>query len=215
MATEVKSGYGKSSRTEKGMMMHDMERTIHATFQDGSTSWRDGKLNEPTEAGISISQVAACSTRHRVNKPKKTDGKLISSSKENDKERKDACTSLRSALLVGLSKERWYVSFYPRPSGMQACFSGLLVWLNMLWPSKQTPCSRAVMAINFLATVSATPIHKPICRLVTCTDGVSREEIVNFQNEPSNFGYQPSGSPAFAYSLRWDLLLELLDHVDY
>jgi len=121
------------------MMKHEVERKTHATFRDEKTGWHDEKIDGQAEAGISISQVVACSTRHRVIKPEKTDGRLILLSKKNDKERKDACSPLRPALLVGLSKKRWYVSFCPPPSNMHACFSGLLVWLDMLWPYKQTP----------------------------------------------------------------------------
>jgi len=132
MAIEVKRGYGKSSRTEKGMMKHKVQGTTHVTFRNDKTGWGDGKLNGQAEAGTSKSQVVACLTQHRVINPEKTDGKLILLGKKNEKGRKDACSPLRPALLVGFCQERWYVSFCPRPSNMHACFSDLLVWLALL-----------------------------------------------------------------------------------
>jgi len=90
-------------------MNHKLERTSHATSRDGEAGMRDRIINGHAETGKSTSQVAAHSTRQRVNKPEVTDGRLTQFGKNDDKERKGACSPLRPTLLL-LGKKRWVES---------------------------------------------------------------------------------------------------------
>lgn len=103
----------------------------------------DGKLNGQVEAGKLNDQVEARLTGQRVNKPEETDGRLIQFGKNDEKERKGACSTLRPALLLGSGKKRWYVSYRLRPSDiMLARFCVLFAWPEMLCPCVQNPSCR-------------------------------------------------------------------------
>lgn len=75
----------------------------------------DGKLNGQVEAGKLNCQVEARLTGQRVNKSKEIDGRPIQFGKNDDKEQKGACSTLRPTVLLDSSKKRWYVSHHLRP----------------------------------------------------------------------------------------------------
>lgn len=74
---------------------------------------------------------------------------------------------------------------------------------------------RQTFAVDFFSSVLTSPIRKPIRQLITCTPGVSREEVFYYGKELPNFANEPSSSLAFADYFHWLLLLELPNHVDY